>query len=181
MFKIKVSDEIILHCQGQIEKFNFGKRGVADGTPEQQLTGIIGQSVVMQIFKQGLVDGSKGFDDGADLMINQKKVDVKTMGRTTDVRQNYTNNFLAVQDKFDTDLYIFCSFNKKTNELTVCGLISKILFGQKRKFFPKGSTRNRSDGSSFLTFSDLFEIDIVDILDIQNEQDLITKVENALI
>lgn len=96
MFIVKVTEDIIVHCENQIKKYDFGKRGVADGTPEQQLTGIIGQSVVMNIFNQGLIDGSTGFDDGEDLVVNNEKIDVKTMGRKTDVRLYYTNNFLAL-------------------------------------------------------------------------------------
>jgi hypothetical protein len=33
------------------------------------------------------------------------------MGRTTDVRDYYVNNFLGIQLKYNTDVYIFCSFN----------------------------------------------------------------------
>lgn len=106
MIKILVSQHIISHCQQEISKHNFGKRFTANGTKEQQLTGIIGQSVVMNLFGLGLVDGGSGFDDGVDLVFDNKKIDVKTMGRTTDVRSSYTNNFLKLQDYFNTDIYI---------------------------------------------------------------------------
>ncbi len=81
------------------------------------------------------------------------------MVRTTDVKPYYTNNFLKLQDYFDTEIYIFCSFHKNKKEVTVCGWISKPDFVLKRKFYKKESTRTRSDGSSFQTFSDLYEID----------------------
>jgi len=72
---------------------NFGHRYTANGNYEQQLTGIIGQSVVMEIFGLGFIDGSSGFDHGVDIYFEGLKIDVKTMGRTTDVKPNYTNNF----------------------------------------------------------------------------------------
>ena len=125
MFSVKVKPEIIWHCQEQIKKYNFGQRSVANGTPDQQLTGIIGQSVIMDLFGLGLIDGSTGFDGGVDIVYEGVSVDVKTMGRTTDVRENYVNNFIALQKDFDTDVYIFCSYNKTKNELTVCGWITK--------------------------------------------------------
>ena len=172
MFKIKVSESIIQHCKSQIEIYNFGQRNQANGTPEQQLTGIIGQSVVMTFFDLDLVNGQSGFDDGIDIEYAGLKIDVKTMGRTTDVRRNYTNNFLKLQDYFSTEVYIFCSYNKINFELTVCGWIDKQTFVSKRKYFPRGTTRTRTDGSTFKTFSDLYEIDIVELNDVQSSDDL---------
>ena len=96
MIIIKVSDRIIKHCQQQIDKYNFGQRSEANGTKEQQLTGIIGQSVIMEAFNMPLINGADGFDDGIDILYKDNKIDVKTMGRTTDVKPNYVNNFLKV-------------------------------------------------------------------------------------
>lgn len=175
MIKIQVSNSVIEHCKAQIERYNFGQRYTANGTPDQQLTGIIGQSVVMNLFGLGNVNGEEGFDDGIDIIFNNKRIDVKTMGRTTDVRRNYTNNFLKLQDYFQTEVYIFCSYNKTNQELTICGWIEKEAFIQKRKYFPRGTIRTRTDGSSFNTFADLYEIDIVDINDVTDLNDLINQ------
>ena len=100
---------------------------------------------------------------------------MKTMGRTTKVRRNYTNNFLKLQDYFKTDAYIFCSYHKKTQELTICGWISKKAFQQKRQFYPKGSTRTRTDSSTFKTFANLYEIDNVQLNDVSSFEDLKTQ------
>jgi len=159
MFTIQVEQDLIDYCKNQVTQFNFGKRRVANGTPEQQLTGIIGQSVVMELFDLEKINGKHGFDGGIDLVFNNKRIDVKTMGRTTNVKSHYTNNFLKLQDYFDTDIYIFCSYHKTKKKVTVCGWISKDDFVLKRRFYKKGSTRTRSDGTSFKTFSDLYEID----------------------
>lgn len=175
MFKIQVSDSVINHCNKQIAKYNFGQRHTANGNPEQQLTGIIGQSVVMNLFGLENVNGEDGFDDGVDIVFNNKKIDVKTMGRTTDVRRNYTNNFLKLQDYFQTEVYIFCSYNKTNKELTICGWIEKDAFVKKRKYFPKGTIRTRTDGSTFNTFADLYEIDIIDINDVSDADNLINQ------
>lgn len=158
MFSVFVSDRIIQHCKKQVNEYNFGQRCVANGNIEQQLTGIIGQSVIMEMFGLGLVDGASGFDNGVDINYKGIKVDVKTMGRTTDVRDYYVNNFIGLQINFDTDVYIFCSFNKNTNKLTVCGWIKKSDFLERASFFPRGSFRKRSDGTTFRTFADLYEI-----------------------
>ena len=172
MFSIKVKPEIIQHCKEQIKKYNFGQRSVANGTPDQQLTGIIGQSVIMDLFGLGLIDGSTGFDGGVDLVYEGIRMDVKTMGRTTDVRKDYVNNFIALQKSFDTDVYVFCSYNKTKNELTICGWTTKAEFIKKADFFPKGSTRIRSDGTSFKTFADLYEIANKDLIDVDSIEEL---------
>lgn len=179
MFKVKVSQKIIAHCKQQIINYNFGKRRVANGTKEQQLTGIIGQSVVMELFGFGLIDGSTGFDDGVDLVYGNKKIDVKTMGRTTRVKKTYTNNFLKLQDYFSTQVYIFCSYNKRNYYLTICGWIDKASFIKNRKFYPKGCKRTRFDGTSFRTFSDLFEIDNKYLNDVSSIDDLKKQLLNT--
>jgi hypothetical protein len=172
MFSIKVRPEIIQHCQQQIKRYNFGQRCVANGTPDQQLTGIIGQTVIMEQFDLGFIDGSTGFDGGVDIVYEGIKMDVKTMGRTTDVRKDYVNNFIALQINFDNDVYVFCSFNKTKNELTVCGWTTKADFLKKAHFFPKGSTRTRSYGTTFETFADLYEIANKDLVNVDSINEL---------
>jgi hypothetical protein len=137
MFCVKVKQEILDYCKAQIEHYNFGQRSVANGTPDQQYTGIVGQSVVMDLFGLGYIDGGGGCDDGTDILYAGLHIDVKTMGRTTPVRPFYVNNFIGLQLKFNTDVYIFCSLNKSTNVLTICGWITKKDFLKKASFFPK--------------------------------------------
>ena len=178
MFSVIVSNNIILHCKSQIEHYNFGQRFTANGTKEQQLTGIIGQTVIMDMFGLGYIDGSTGFDEGVDIYYKGIKVDVKTMGRTTDVRDYYVNNFIGLQMYFDTDVYIFCSLNKNTNKLTICGWITKEDFLKKASFYPKGSYRTRSDGSQFRTFADLYEIANSDLNDVDSVEELKNDLSN---
>ena len=79
MYKIKISEEVLKHCRNQVEKYNFGNRREANGTQEQQFNGVVGQSVLMQLFNGGLVDGSTGFDNGIDIEFENHKIDIKTM------------------------------------------------------------------------------------------------------
>jgi hypothetical protein len=175
MFTVKVDTQVIDYCRILVQNYDFGHRYTANGNKEQQLTGIIGQSVIMNLFHMGYVEGASGFDNGIDLIYENKTIDVKTMGRTTDVKRSYTNNFLKLQDYYKTDIYIFCSYHKINHELTVCGWISKADFILKRRFYPKGSIRIRSDNTKFETFSDLFEIDnshlndVKDIIDLKSQ------------
>ncbi|TRX41421.1 hypothetical protein [Flavobacterium restrictum] len=163
MFTLKVSETVWNHCSEQVENYNFGQRRVANGSKDQQLTGVIGQSVVMDLFGFDWIDGTLGFDNGIDMVYNNHKIDIKTMGRTTDVRLSYTNNFLQLQDYLETEIYVFCSYHKLKREVTVCGWIAKKDFVAKRRFYPKGTMRTRYDGTSFETFADLYEIDNQDL------------------
>lgn len=172
MFTVKVLPQIITHCKAQVDAYNFGKRFTANGSKSQQLTGIIGQSVVMKLFGMDLIDGTSGFDNGVDLVFDDKKIDVKTMGRNTDVRVSYTNNFLKLQDYFSTQIYIFCSYNKIKFEVTICGWIDKNKFIKDRKFYPKGTIRTRFDKTTFTTFADLYEIDNQFLNDVNSIEDL---------
>ncbi|MBI4647922.1 MAG: hypothetical protein HY738_15360 [Bacteroidia bacterium] len=166
------------HCKNQISKFNFGQRGYADETKEQQLTGIIGECTLLDLFNLPWVDGSIGFDGGADFVINLKVIDVKTMGRTTHVRPYYINNFVGLQRKYNTDAYIFCSLNKLTNVLSICGWLTKKELIEKAVFFPKGTERTRSDSTTFRTFTDLYEIKNSDLKNINSFEELKIQLEN---
>jgi len=116
MIKTIVPNEIIEHCKKQISLFNFGQRDRGNGNKEQQLTGIISESVIRKSFGLDIIDGANGFDGGWDILFNGLKIDVKTMGRTTEVKYNYTNNFMKLQENHIADVYIFCSYNKKSKE-----------------------------------------------------------------
>jgi hypothetical protein len=164
----KVSDALIEHCVNQNKLYNIAQRKTGNGTDENKITGMIGESVVSELLGYNWFDGSKGFDGGFDILFESKKIDVKTMGRTTEVRSNYTNNFLKLQDHFNPDIYFFCSYNKVKKDLTICGWITKKDFQIKRKYFPKGSRRIRDNGQILNFNEDTFEIDIKDLNQINN-------------
>ena len=131
MLHIKIKQEIIEHCKNQIKLHNFGKRGHSDGSSEQQLRGIIAQSVVQDACGFGLVNGSTGFDGGVDMKIGEYDCDIKTMKRTVYPKSHYAGNFPACQLKYKTNILIFTSTNIMTNVLTICGWISKNEFKEK--------------------------------------------------
>ncbi len=97
MFSIAISQELKEYCGELITNHNFGNRGFADGNREEQYTGLIGQSMICRLLGSPLPTGEGGFDEGVDIEINGLRVDVKTMGRTTPVREYYVNNFIALQ------------------------------------------------------------------------------------
>jgi len=159
MFQEKIQDEIIEFVEQQLKKYNFGKRGYADGDYNEQRTGLIGQTKIQDLFNCARLDGENGFDDGIDFIFSSRAIDVKTMGRTVDPKLTYVNNFMGLQKDYKSDTIIFCSFNKKTNILTICGWITKKELLSKAFFYKKGTKRFRTDGTSFITKTDLYEIE----------------------
>ena len=172
MFNIQVSNEILDYAKNLLTKHNFGRRGVADGNYDEQLTGLIGQCTIQKLFGLPLMTGEGGFDDGKDFIYANKIIDVKTMGRTTDVRDFYVNNFIGLQKNYKTEVYIFNSLNKKTNLLTVCGWVSKSHLFERAKLYKKGTKRYRSDGTYFWTKADLYEIENTELNQVISLDDL---------
>jgi len=158
VFSIAISQELKEYCGELITNHNFGNRGFADGNREEQYTGLIGQSMICRLLGSPLPTGEGGFDEGVDIEINGLRVDVKTMGRTTPVREYYVNNFIALQKNYQTDVYFFCSIDKSTSKFTVCGWVTKAQLLDRAEFYKKGTKRYRSDKTWFETKADLYEI-----------------------
>lgn len=163
MFDINVSDEQIQYAKDMVETYNFGQRGYGDGNKKEQLTGIIGQTVFADLINDVRPNGETGFDEGKDFIINNKRVDIKTMTRSVPMRSFFVHNFVGYQKEYQVDYYVFASFNTKANILTICGYVSKNEFFEKADYFPKGSLRERSDGTKFRTFAPLYEIKQTDL------------------
>ena len=156
---VKIKPEIISHCKTQIDKYNFGKRSKYNGNRNQQYVGIVGECVIRDMFDLKYIDGSSGFDGGIDLRYEGKTYDVKTMTRSVDIKNSYTNNFLKTQEDYDVDGYIFCSINTNKKELTICGWIKKEDMIKKAKLYKKDEIRTRDDGTTFPMKADTYEID----------------------
>ena len=90
------------------------------------------------------------------------------MGRNVDVKDYFVNNFVAHQKKFDCDIYIFCSLNKKKKELTICGFLSKKELLQKSVYIKKGDIMHRDNGTSFIMKTNNYQIKNIDLKNIEN-------------
>ena len=181
MFKIKVSNKIIAYALELVQEHNFGNRGFADGNAAEQLTGIIGQCTIQTMFHVDLITGEEGFDHGEDLEFSGLFIDVKTMGRTTDVKDYYVNNFIALQKGFPTDVFIFCSYVENKKELTVCGWLPKNEVEEKAAFYKKGTRRYRSDKTWFRTKADLYEIPNKKLSTVKSPDDLKQQLKDLTI
>jgi hypothetical protein len=158
MFDVQVSQEVVEYARGLVGEGNYGRRGIADGTCEQQIIGLIGQTVVHDLFGVPRPRNRGRADGGVDFVFQGLAVDVKTMGRNVPPRPDYANNFQALQEQFPTDVFIFCSLNKKTLVLTICGWTNKSELLETATLHPAGTRQVRTDGTAFRVRADLYEI-----------------------
>lgn len=172
MFIETVTADQWVYASSLIAYYNFGQRGLGDGNEIEQLTGMLGQTVMADLLGVERPNGEDGFDEGVDFIINNKRVDVKTMTRTTDVRDYYVHNFIGYQKNYDVDYYVFLSYNKRKRELTVCGCIDKKSFFEKADYYPKGTRRTRSNGSYFYSKAPLYEIKQTELMQVDNMKQL---------
>lgn len=178
MFDIQISKDLIEHCQRQVNNCNFGQRSTnTNGTKEQQLVGLIGESAIRKAFGYQYVKCGDDFNIAYDFIYNTMKVDVKTMGRTSYPTKYYVNNLIAEQIDYECDRYIFCSYHKVENVLTICGFIDKETFLKKAVKYLKGTSRTRSDGSEFVLKSDLYEIKNSDLEKVYSMKELKLKLD----
>ena len=166
MFDTKITYEQRQYAQRIVEEYDFGHRGKFDGTTERQFIGILGETVMADALEMPRPTGLEGFDKGIDFVIFGKKVDLKTMGRTTPVRDYYVNNLIASQTSYETEFYVFSSINKTNWVMTVVGVIPKR--NLEKYFLKEGTIRKRSDGSEFPVQTDMYEIPNRDLIQATN-------------
>lgn len=136
---------------------NVGNRGKADGNKEEQYVGLLGETMVKNYL--GVDDVLRnGFDGGYDIEFKGMKIDVKTMGRKVNPKLHYVNNFISYQSDFNCCAYIFCSINKLTSELTICGWLTKKQLFSRACLYKEGAIRTRSDGTTFKMKAPTYEI-----------------------
>lgn len=176
VINIRVTGEQKRFAQALVKKHNFGNRGIADGNAEEQYVGILGQTVFADALHLARPTGTSGFDGGVDFLLNDKRVDVKTMGRNYPMKNHYVHNFIGFQKDYQVDYYIFCSFNKRSEILTLCGYVSKTEFFEKSIFYKKGTVRYRDDGTSFKTKTDHYEIEQRNLNSLHRIKDITTQI-----
>lgn len=145
--RITPNIETVRHCRKSLGIISLGNRGDFDGDLYKQLFGLIAQSIVMEWMGLGLPEVKKGFDGGSDLIYNGSKWDVKCEIRQVPFKLEYVHNLTAAQKNYQTDGYIFVSFNQPKNEYEICGFITKEDFFKNARKFESGQRRTRNDGS----------------------------------
>jgi len=159
MFDIDVSEDVYEFARCLVAKHNLGHRGRVDGGQEQQLTGLIGQTVIHDLFSVQRPRFGASADSGVDFVFAGLRLDVKTTGRNVRPQPHYVSSLFQVQARSFSQVLLFCSLNKPQRVLTVCGWISKDEFLKSATLYPRGTQRERVDGTSFVTKASQYEIE----------------------
>lgn len=158
-FTVDVNPRVLEESQTLASSVNLGRRGDgSDGTPEQQLVGILGQNTINFAIGRKLMQPSSRHDGGVDFELFGLTFDVKTMTRAVDPKLDYVNNLVASQVAFNVDAYLFLSYNRTTHRITVCGWLPKDDFLARAQLYQAGQTRHRDDGTSFEMKANTYEI-----------------------
>lgn len=179
MFDTRITPEQREYAYRLCKKTNFGHRGKFDGNFERQYTGILGEVVMADCMGFDRPDGKGGFDNGIDFVILDKNIDLKTMGRTTEVRLYYVNNLIASQTAYQTDYYLFSSINKLTKVMTVIGYIKKENLDKYLK--EEGVERTRSDQTTFNTKTAMYEIPNKDLIQVRSWNDVVWALHRDIV
>lgn len=155
----KPTDEQVEFCKNFLKRGSIAQRGKFDGTPEQQFYGLLAQVMVTDMLCMDRPVNNGEHDNGVDFVLLRKKFDVKC--ETRSVRFNhdiFVHNMNEIQIPYETDFYVFCSYNKSMDELEVCGYISKEELLARGNHFKKGEIRKRTNGTCFEVISGIYEI-----------------------
>ena len=174
MIDIKPRPDQIEYARAAVERSTIKNRYA--GTREQQKNGFLGETVICDKFGF-LRPNPIRFNGGFDICLFSKKIDIKTMGRTTAVKDYYVHNFMDHQKEHEADCFIFCSYNKTNGILTICGFISKKEFFRQAKPYKKGDIRTRSNGEKFPAKADMHEIRQDQLMPINDFDDIIDYAE----
>lgn len=158
MFDVVVSQDVIEYARCLVARGDFGHRGRADGSREQQLTGLIGQTVVHDLFGVERPTYGERSDGGVDLVFAGIRMDVKTTGRNVRPQPHYVSSLLRVQVRSRAEALLFCSLNKRQRVLTICGWMGKGEFLKRANLYARGTLRVRDDGTSFVTKAAQYEM-----------------------
>jgi hypothetical protein len=157
MLNIKLREDLCKFAWDTVNKRNFGNRSAgANGSKEQQYTGILGEAVIYDIVHGKLPEYNEA--GTVDIVINGKKIDIKTMGRTVYMKPDYVHNFMGYQKDFPNDIYMFNSIVKNERIIQICGWLPKDEFFMKSSFYEKGEDRFRTNGTSLKAKAPLYEI-----------------------
>ncbi len=165
--RIQIPEDVKRKCYDYLKTHDLGQRGSFDGNKEEQFTGLVGEVMFkFHLTKQIHLPDSFGFDGGYDMIYQDKKIDVKTMGRNVLVRPSFVNNFVASQLGYEAEIIVFCSINKKVSIFEICGYLPKSLFEKKAELYQAGTKRTRDDGTTFECAADMYEVNMHDLIDI---------------
>ena len=172
MIQVPIHDDDRRYAVEVLKTTNFGHRSRGfNGNYEKQYTGLIGELTLHRVLGLTRPKYTSGRLD-SDILINNKKVDIKSMARNVYMQDHYVHNFVAYQRDMPSDILLFISINKKSGVVQICGWLEKEKFLENASFFDQGDKRERDDGTSFVLRAPLYEIEQNKLNKLNNVRDL---------
>tara|TARA_R100001163_G_scaffold11836_1_gene10896 strand:+ start:218 stop:745 length:528 start_codon:yes stop_codon:yes gene_type:complete len=172
MIQVAIHDDDRRYAVEVLKTTNFGHRSRGfNGNYEKQYTGLIGELTLHRVLGLTRPKYTSGRLD-TDILINNKKVDIKSMARNVYMQDHYVHNFVAYQKDMPSDILLFISINKKSGVVQICGWLEKEKFLENASFFDQGDKRERDDGTSFVLRAPLYEIEQNKLNKLNNVKDL---------
>lgn len=172
MIQVPIHDDDRRYAVEVLKTTNFGHRSRGfNGNYEKQYTGLIGELTLHRVLGLTRPKYTSGRLD-SDILINNKKVDIKSMARNVYMQDHYVHNFVAYQKDMPSDILLFISINKKSGVVQICGWLEKEKFLENASFFDQGDKRERDDGTSFVLRAPLYEIEQNKLNKLNNVNDL---------
>ena len=172
MIQVPIHDDDRRYAVEILKTTNFGHRSKGfNGNYEKQYTGLIGELTLHRVLGLTKPKYTSGRLD-SDILINNKKIDIKSMARNVYMQDHYVHNFVAYQKDMPSDILLFISINKKSGVVQICGWLEKEKFLENASFFDQGDKRERDDGTSFVLRAPLYEIKQNKLNKLNNVNDL---------
>ena len=172
MIQVPIHDDDRRYAVEVLKTTNFGHRSRGfNGNYEKQYTGLIGELTLHRVLGLTKPKYTSGRLD-SDILINNKKIDIKSMARNVYMQDHYVHNFVAYQKDMPSDILLFISINKKSGVVQICGWLEKEKFLENASFFDQGDKRERDDGTSFVLRAPLYEIEQNKLNKLNNVNDL---------
>jgi len=174
MFYIEPDKNVTEFTKAVVGETNFGNRGKADGSKEQQYVGILGENMLRDFVGVELNGGGGTHDGGFDIHWYGQKTDIKTVGRSTDPKPHFAVNFYPQQRNADVDRYIFTSLNAISKRLAVCGWMPKVDFFNAAEYLTAGAVRYQDNGKERTNKYAMYELPVGRLYTLR-EDDLVGK------
>ena len=156
--RIKLQQSTIKTVKDFLNGNSVANRGKFDGSKRNQAVGLACELEAHNYLLGYYPILKNGFDGGIDFVYKGLTIDVKSMERKGYVKDYYVNNFIRLQERYNTDVLLFCNYNNKERVVELCGWIYKKELNDKAKLYKAGELRTRSDGSTFELTVDNYEI-----------------------
>lgn len=147
--QVRVPASVINRVEEYLKHNNIANRKRFDGNKEQQKAGLICQIIVYHWLTDRIYRLEPGgFDEGVDMTVCKKSIDVKGVVRNSYVRDgSYANNISDCQLHYPCDLIVCCSYHKKDHVVEMVGWCPKDEIRTRGRLYKVGEMIRRYDGT----------------------------------